>query len=290
MGLEWCWKELDIKDFLDHNFKVIDYDSFSDLQWILEKLGLSKSGRKEELIDRIVDNERFHPNKLYNWLTVDDLKRICGNMGLRVTANKPELWLSILEETNYFNNAYPDLKRKQGKKLAEIRNVIPSEDNKFLLLLIIWIGLALILTILHFLFPEFQFIIQFLIFLEVVGGIIGFIYWVYTKYKREQIPISDISVQDDTLIGVNVNEVKDHYNKLHTAILLGNVRSNTYQKQKSSIEKLAENERWGEIKVILEQTIKFASSTERKELDKCLGKDIVEKYIQDYIAREKNQV
>ncbi len=111
------------------------------------------------------------------------------------------------------------------------------------------------------------------------------------EYKsKESKKTQDISLVNDRLVGINVEEVKDVYNKLHASILLGNVRQATYKNRIQSIEKLADNERWGEIKVILEQTIKLSSSTERKELNKCLGKDIVEKYIQDYIEREKKQV
>ena len=102
-------RKLNIKDFLEHCFKVSDYDGFADLQWILNKLVLPETGRKDDLIDRIADNERFHPNKLYKWLKKDDLREICRRMGLKVSGNKTDFWLRILEETNYFNNEYPNI-------------------------------------------------------------------------------------------------------------------------------------------------------------------------------------
>ncbi len=71
--------KLKIKQFFE------EYFDKSDLQWILkEKLGLPYSGNIPDLIDRIVENEKFHPDKLFEWICVEDLKDICRLLKIKV--------------------------------------------------------------------------------------------------------------------------------------------------------------------------------------------------------------
>ncbi|MFX0062173.1 MAG: SAP domain-containing protein [Candidatus Hermodarchaeota archaeon] len=111
---------MDIRDFLKDYFDLDDLKNFLD-----EKLGLPVSGTKDEVIERIVSNVRFHPKLIYEWLDKEEMKELCREPRLKVSGNKRVSWDRILKATNYFDDKFqgtrPKPKLAPGK--TELRYV-----------------------------------------------------------------------------------------------------------------------------------------------------------------------
>lgn len=125
-----------------------EYFDIPDLQWILEeKLGFSITGNKSELVDRIVDNERFHPKKLLKWLELSDLRKICKKMRLKVSGNKTFLWNQILVETKEFDLKYGNLTKTNNKILSNRPKPILNTQNRQVIdsMREHWVGIATVI-------------------------------------------------------------------------------------------------------------------------------------------------
>lgn len=81
---------MNIVQFLDEFFYK------EDVQDIATFFGLSTTGKKAEIIKRIVTNNEFEVDKLFTHFSKDDLLQICVNAYLPVSGSKKNLWSRIL--------------------------------------------------------------------------------------------------------------------------------------------------------------------------------------------------
>ena len=98
-------------------------------------LGLSGSGNKDDLIQRIIDDERFHPNMIYDWSRNDDLKDICEKMGLSTSGTKSQKWERILFDVNFFDGEYTliisnEINQDNCEDNDQQKNVLDEINNK----------------------------------------------------------------------------------------------------------------------------------------------------------------
>lgn len=94
------------------HYKMLDKLKMSQLTEILKSFGLASSGKKEEIISRIVE-AGFYPSEELDTLSNDELSEICRDLhGVNVSGTKPEKIKRII---SYFNN----LKTKTEVKVED---------------------------------------------------------------------------------------------------------------------------------------------------------------------------
>jgi len=123
---------LNIRDFWDSYFDFYEVQGFLD-----DVLGLPTTGNKPELIERIVTNERFHPNLIYEWLRAEDVKELCGALRLHVTGSKRTLWNRVLEAVNEFDGEFGGLnespetpKKEETESVETIQEVYEAKNDE----------------------------------------------------------------------------------------------------------------------------------------------------------------
>ncbi|HPM46784.1 MAG TPA: SAP domain-containing protein [bacterium] len=115
-----------------HN-KMLDKLKMSQLIEILKSFGLASSGKKEEIISRIIE-AGFYPSEELDVLSNDELAEICRDLpGVNVTGTKPERSRRIIA---YFNNLKTKIETKsedERAKYYEVFEKLATRDELYLM-------------------------------------------------------------------------------------------------------------------------------------------------------------
>lgn len=115
------------------HYKMLDKLKMSQLTEILKSFGLASSGKKEEIISRIIE-AGFYPSEELDVLSNDELAEICRDLpGVNVTGTKPERSKRIIA---YFNNLKTKIENKledERAKYYEVFDYLAKRDELFLM-------------------------------------------------------------------------------------------------------------------------------------------------------------
>ncbi|KKK51724.1 hypothetical protein LCGC14_3112090, partial [marine sediment metagenome] len=82
---------MDIREFLDYYFYK------EDIQHWLEQSELTKTGNKNELIDKLVDDDEFDLEDIPNLYYKDRLQEMCDDLEIPRSGTIQEIWIRISE-------------------------------------------------------------------------------------------------------------------------------------------------------------------------------------------------
>ena len=84
--------EESIRNFMNSQLKVEQH-----IKEIISEFPIKQTGKKKELIDRLIADPEFELHDIYFVLDTWEVEEICQKLRLPITGNKEELWERILQ-------------------------------------------------------------------------------------------------------------------------------------------------------------------------------------------------